>query len=107
MADSGRPPCLPGGIGGAAAPAFFPRPGLSFPSVDEAAARPTHAFRIETAGKASRAAAAAGCGILIILALLPVFAGRNLIQDLIFLFYMLALAQCWNLLAGYAGLISV
>ena len=39
--------------------------------------------------------------------LLPVFAGRNLIQDLIFLFYMLALAQCWNLLAGYAGLVSV
>ena len=30
-----------------------------------------------------------------------------LIQDLIFVFYMLALAQCWNLLAGYAGLVSV
>jgi len=29
------------------------------------------------------------------------------VQDLIFVFYMLALAQCWNLLAGYAGLISV
>src|SRR4030095_16964432 len=39
--------------------------------------------------------------------LLPAFAGRNRIQDLIFLFYMLALAQCWNLLAGYAGLVSV
>ena len=26
---------------------------------------------------------------------------------MIFVFYMLALAQCWNLLAGYAGLISV
>ena len=23
------------------------------------------------------------------------------------MFYMLALAQCWNLLAGYAGLVSV
>ena len=45
--------------------------------------------------------------ILLALVLLPIFAGRNLIQDLIFLFYMLALAQCWNLLAGYAGLISV
>ena len=33
-------------------------------------------------------------------------AGRGLIQDLIFVFYMLALAQCWNLLAGYAGLVS-
>src|SRR5207344_2376145 len=40
---------------------------------------------------------------LVVLVLRP----RGLIQDLIFLFYMLALAQCWNLLAGYAGLISV
>ena len=39
--------------------------------------------------------------------MLPAFASRDLIQNLIFLFYMLALAQCWNLLAGYAGLISV
>ena len=56
---------------------------------------------------ASRAAAFAAGVMLLILVLLPVFAGRTLIQDLIFLFYMLALAQCWNLLAGYAGLISV
>ena len=75
--------------------------------MDEASAKPTQAFRIETAGRASRAAAFAAGVILLILVLLPVFAGRNLIQDLIFLFYMLALAQCWNLLAGYAGLISV
>jgi len=75
--------------------------------MDDGAAKPTHAFRIETAGRASRAAAAAACVILLVLVLLPAFAGRNLIQDLIFLFYMLALAQCWNLLAGYAGLISV
>ena len=75
--------------------------------MDEASAKPTQAFRIETAGRTSRAAAFAAGVILLILVLLPVFAGRNLIQDLIFLFYMLALAQCWNLLAGYAGLISV
>jgi len=41
------------------------------------------------------------------LILLPTFASRNAIQDLIFIFYMLALAQYWNLLAGYAGLVSV
>jgi len=75
--------------------------------MDEASAKPTRTFRIETAGRAPRAAAFAAGVVLLILALLPVFAGRNLIQDLIFLFYMLALAQCWNLLAGYAGLISV
>jgi branched-chain amino acid transport system permease protein len=70
-------------------------------------AKPTRAFRIETAGGVSRPAAVSACVILLMLVLLPVFAGRTLIQDLIFLFYMLALAQCWNLLAGYAGLISV
>ncbi len=73
----------------------------------DGAPRPAQAFRIETARAASRVTAAAACAILLALALLPAFAGRDLIQDLIFLFYMLALAQCWNLLAGYAGLISV
>src|SRR3954469_5181651 len=64
-------------------------------------------FRIETADRLSRPAAVLAAILLLALVLLPTFAGRNLIQDLIFLFYMLALAQCWNLLAGYAGLISV
>ena len=73
----------------------------------EAAGHPAQTFRIESAGGASRAALAVAVVVLLALALLPTFAGRTLIQDLIFLFYMLALAQCWNLLAGYAGLISV
>jgi branched-chain amino acid transport system permease protein len=68
---------------------------------------PARSFRIEAGRRASRVAAAAAFVVFLLLALLPAFAGRNLIQDLIFLFYMLALAQCWNLLAGYAGLISV
>ena len=42
-----------------------------------------------------------------LLVALPAFAGRNLINELIFVFTMLALAQYWNLLAGYAGLVSV
>ena len=62
--------------------------------MDEASAKPTRTFRIEAAGRASRAAAFAAGVMLLILVLLPVFAGRTLIQDLIFLFYMLALAQC-------------
>ena len=65
------------------------------------------AFHIETAERASRVAWVAGLAVLLGLMLLPAFAGRGIIQDLIFPFYMLALAQCWNLLAGYAGLISV
>jgi branched-chain amino acid transport system permease protein len=75
--------------------------------MEDSATRTTPVFRVETASRASRVAAAVAGVILLVLVLLPAFAGRNLIQDLIFLFYMLALAQCWNLLAGYAGLISV
>ena len=37
----------------------------------------------------------------------PLFASRAIIQDLFFILTMLVLAQCWNLLAGYAGLVSV
>jgi branched-chain amino acid transport system permease protein len=73
---------------------------------DKSAAEPRR-YRIETATRASTALALAGVAIVALLAVLPGFAGRGLIQDLIFVFYMLALAQCWNLLAGYAGLVSV
>ncbi len=49
-----------------------------------------------------------GGGVVVLLLLaLPAFASRALVQDLIFVLYMLALAQYWNLLAGYAGLVSV
>jgi len=64
-------------------------------------------YCIETKTGASTILALAGVALILILAGLPAFAGRGLIQDLIFVFYMLALAQCWNLLAGYAGLVSV
>jgi branched-chain amino acid transport system permease protein len=73
----------------------------------EADTRLKPTFRIETASPASRLFAVIICVALIVAVLLPAFASRDLIQNLIFLFYMTALAQCWNLLAGYAGLISV
>lgn len=64
-------------------------------------------YRVETATPYSRLIGVVGLLLLVGLALLPAFATRSLIQDLIFIFYMLALAQMWNLLAGYAGLVSV
>jgi branched-chain amino acid transport system permease protein len=64
-------------------------------------------YRIEVATPLSRYVAAGGAALLVLLIALPAFAGRNLINDLIFVFTMLALAQYWNLLAGYAGLVSV
>jgi branched-chain amino acid transport system permease protein len=44
---------------------------------------------------------------IIVLLALPAFASRVLLQELFYVFTMLALAQLWNLLAGSAGLISV
>jgi branched-chain amino acid transport system permease protein len=52
-------------------------------------------------------AAWAGCLLMAVLIGLPLVASRSLLQDLVFIFYMFSLAQFWNLLAGYAGLVSV
>ncbi len=65
------------------------------------------AYRISVGGRFGRLAALGGAAMLAFFVALPAFAGRATIEDLIFVFYMLALAQYWNLLAGYAGLISV
>jgi branched-chain amino acid transport system permease protein len=65
------------------------------------------AYRIEVATNASRYVTFAGVILLVVLFFAPFYATRGLIQELIFVFYMLALAQMWNLLAGYAGLVSV
>ncbi len=45
--------------------------------------------------------------LLAALAAAPAAASRGLIQDLFFILTMLTLAQFWNLLAGYGGLVSV
>ena len=71
------------------------------------AAMQATSYRIEVTSGTARWTAGSCFGVLVALVLLPAFAGRGLVQDLIFVFYMLALAQCWNLLAGYAGLVSV
>ncbi len=64
-------------------------------------------YTSQIGGGYGRILAALGIALVGFLILLPTFASRNAIQDLIFIFYMLALAQYWNLLAGYAGLVSV
>jgi len=64
-------------------------------------------YRIEIGTPASRSIALAALALIVALIVLPLFASRALVQELIFVFYMLALAQLWNLLAGYAGLVSV
>ncbi len=64
-------------------------------------------YRIEVATPRSRTFAIAGIALMALLVALPAFASRNLVNELIFVCTMLALAQYWNLLAGYAGLVSV
>jgi branched-chain amino acid transport system permease protein len=64
-------------------------------------------YRIAVAADNSRRTNLFCAALLCALISLPVYASRDLINDLIFVFTMLALAQFWNLLAGYAGLVSV
>jgi branched-chain amino acid transport system permease protein len=63
--------------------------------------------RIAIAAATSRAVVLGGCLLMAALIGLPLIASRGLLQDLVFIFYMLSLAQFWNLLAGYTGLVSV
>ena len=56
---------------------------------------------------ASRAAAVLAVVLLVVLALAPYWAGRADMRLLSELFLYMALASLWNLLAGYAGLVSV
>jgi branched-chain amino acid transport system permease protein len=69
--------------------------------------RPPIVWRVQSATRSSRIAATAAAVIVPLLFLVPAVASRNLLQDLIFVFTMLALAQLWNVLAGWGGLISV
>lgn len=64
-------------------------------------------FTVTTLTRASQVTAFAGVALVVALAAAPFFAGRGLIQDLFFILTMLVLAQFWNLLAGYGGLVSI
>lgn len=64
-------------------------------------------FAVTTATRASTITVLLAVPAILVLLSLPAFASRALLQELFYLFTMLALAQLWNLLAGSAGLISV
>ncbi|TNC43660.1 branched-chain amino acid ABC transporter permease [Rubellimicrobium rubrum] len=64
-------------------------------------------YIVQTRTRASLTAGALAVVLLVVAVLLPLFAGRGLLQDLFYIFTMLTLAQIWNLLAGYGGLVSV
>jgi branched-chain amino acid transport system permease protein len=72
-----------------------------------ATSAPNPAWHVQSGTRLSRAAGIAGAILALALIAVPAVAPRDLIQDLIFVFTMLALAQLWNALAGWGGLVSV
>jgi branched-chain amino acid transport system permease protein len=65
------------------------------------------AYSVTTRTAGSSAALIAAAVLVAGLATAPAFVSRGSIQDLFFILTMLTLAQFWNLLAGYGGLVSV
>ena len=65
------------------------------------------AWRVETRTRLSGLFSLFAIALIVILCAAPFLVSRGVVQDLFFILTMLALAQSWNLLAGYAGLISV
>jgi branched-chain amino acid transport system permease protein len=68
---------------------------------------PAGRFVVRTGGPGLKLAASGAAALVFLMAALPFFVDRGLIQTLFSAMTMLALAQFWNLLAGYAGLVSV
>lgn len=64
-------------------------------------------YRVQRASRSSNIAMTVAALAVVVLALAPCWAGRAELRLLIEIFYYLALAQMWSLLAGYGGLVSV
>jgi branched-chain amino acid transport system permease protein len=64
-------------------------------------------FKVEHATRSSRIGIAAFALALVLLAAAPVWGGRDDLRLLAEIYAYVALASLWNLLAGYAGLVSV
>jgi branched-chain amino acid transport system permease protein len=70
-------------------------------------AAPSEPERVERATKASRLFALVAAPALVTLAAMPWWSDAGSMRLVAEMAYYLALAQLWNLLAGYAGLVSV
>ena len=65
------------------------------------------AIRVEHATQSSRVGVALFAGLIVVLAAAPYWGGREHLRLLAEIYSFIALASLWNLLAGYAGLVSV
>ena len=64
-------------------------------------------YQVVRSTRTSRIGAYVGLVLFIVLVSFPSWGDRATIRLLVEMFYILALAQMWNLLAGYGGLVSV
>ena len=64
-------------------------------------------YKVVRSTSASQVGSMIGLILLITLVSLPYWGDRATIRLFVEIFYILALAQMWNLLAGYGGLVSV
>jgi branched-chain amino acid transport system permease protein len=62
---------------------------------------------VRTGTVTSRVSALVGMAVLVALVLLPSWGSPSLMRKMVELLTLLALAQMWNLLAGFAGVVSV
>lgn len=67
----------------------------------------TTRYRVVLGSRESRTVMVIGLGAAAILATLPLWGPTGVMRFLVEVFVFLALAQMWNLLAGYAGLVSI
>ena len=64
-------------------------------------------YRVAKTTRASAVALWVMAAVVIAMAFAPAMVSRSTLQDMFFLLTMISLAQCWNLLAGYGGLVSI
>ena len=64
-------------------------------------------FRVARSTRMHRYVLFAGVLVVVVLAAFPLWASVSYLRTMVTFFTLLALAQMWNLLGGYAGLISV
>ena len=64
-------------------------------------------FTVSVAKRSNYMVAGGGLAVVVVLALLPLFGGTEWTRRMIDLLCFVALAQLWNLMLGYGGLISV
>jgi len=81
--------------------------GVSSSSSSAALAAPTSRFRVATGTRASFVTGALAVVVVVGLIVAPSFVSRGTLKELFFVLTLIALAQYWNLLAGYAGILSI